>query len=110
MKNKRFGIHPVRPSTPAISTLVRAADSVVDPHAAACCVQRKRRARRRARTSLTHPAIHNFFHSLTLHSEMPAKGRWDRILGSSRRLSFSTKFRAPPRGLRAQAGAQGGYK
>ena len=54
MKNKRFGIDPVRPSTPAISTLVRAADSVVDPHAAACCVQRKRRARRRARTSLTH--------------------------------------------------------
>ena len=66
MKNKRFGIDPVRPSTPAISTLVWAADSVVDPHAAACCVQRKRRARRRARTSLTqHRAIHNFFHSLT---------------------------------------------
>ena len=52
-----------------------------------------------------------FFHSLSLSHlslEMPAKGRWDRILGSSRRLSFSTKFRAPPRGLRAQAGARGG--
>ena len=50
-----------------------------------------------------------FFHSLSPCFEMPAKGRWDRILGSSRRLSFSTKFRAPPRGLRAQAGARGGY-
>ena len=63
----------------------------------------------RRRAGHSAPPRHIFSLSLSPCFEMPAKGRWDRILGSSRRLSFSTKFRAPPRGLRAQAGARGGY-